>query len=96
MPAATKSSSKTRTRMTKWPAYFPEQCPPADARNDNVQVFRLVDGTPLSAEDFRPTIVEQPHRAFEADKLCAACGVRRLSVSQRPGCDQEAGALQTA
>ncbi len=75
MLAAIKSSLETTTRMTKWPAYFPEQCPPADARNDNVQVFRLVDGTPLSAEDFRPTIVEQPHRPFQPEKLCAACGV---------------------
>lgn len=61
--------------MSKWPEYFPEQCPPAEARYDNVQVFRLVDGVPLSAEDFRPTVIEWPHRAFGADKLCAACGV---------------------
>lgn len=75
MLAATQSSSEKRTRMNKWPNYFPEQCPPVDARNDNIQVFRLVDGAPLSAKDFRPTVIEQPHRAFEADKLCAACGV---------------------
>lgn len=61
--------------MNKWPEYFPEQCPPAEARNDNVQVFRLVDGTPLSAEDFRPAVIEHPHRPFGSDKLCVACGV---------------------
>jgi hypothetical protein len=61
--------------MSKWPDYFPDQCPPAEARNDNVQVFRLVDGAPLSAEDFLPTFIEQPHRPFDADKFCAACGV---------------------
>jgi hypothetical protein len=75
MRVATKSSSKTRIRMTNWPDYFPEQCPPGKARNDNVQVFRLVSGTPLSAEDFHPTIIESPHRPFEPENLCAACGV---------------------
>jgi hypothetical protein len=53
--------------MTKWPIYYPEQCPPAAARNDNIQVFRLIGGLPLSAEDFRPTIVEHPHRPFETE-----------------------------
>lgn len=72
---ATAPRPKTRGRMTQWPSYFPDQCPPADARNDNVQVFRLVTGTPLSAEDFLPTIAEQPHRDFDVSKLCAACGV---------------------
>ena len=61
--------------MSTWPAYFPEQCPPLQARIDNIQVYRLVDSTPLTANDFLPTVVEHPHRPFPADKLCAACGV---------------------
>jgi hypothetical protein len=61
--------------MTTWPNYFPKQCPPADARKDNVLVFRLVDNMPPSANDFLPTILEQPHRAFDPEELCAACSV---------------------
>ena len=61
--------------MDSWPEYFPRECPPADARRDDIEVFRLVDGSPPSASDFRPTIVEYPHRKFEGADYCAACGV---------------------
>lgn len=61
--------------MDSWPDYFPHECPPAEARRDNVEVFRLVAGTPPSQADFMPTIVEFPHRDFTSDQCCAACGV---------------------
>lgn len=61
--------------MNSWPEYFPRECPPADARRDNIEVFRLVDVSPPSPADFRPTKVEYPHRKFESDKCCSACGV---------------------
>lgn len=61
--------------MDSWPEYFPRECPPVDARRDNIEVFRLVDGCPPSTADFRPTLVEYPHRNFEGEKRCAACGV---------------------
>lgn len=58
-----------------WPDHFPEQCPPLAARRDNIQVFRLVNQTPPTAEDFLPTDKEWPHRSFPKEALCAACGV---------------------
>ena len=58
-----------------WPEYFPEQCPPPNARRENVQVYRLVGNSPTTAEDFQPTIVEFPHREFTSHQICMACGV---------------------
>lgn len=58
-----------------WPDYFPDQCPPAEARRDTIQVYRLVGSSPPTVHDFLPTVVEAPHRQFPADKLCLACGV---------------------
>jgi hypothetical protein len=58
-----------------WPDYFPKQCPPAEARSDTIEVYRLVDHDPPTADDFRPIRIEAPHRPFSADQLCLACGV---------------------
>lgn len=58
-----------------WPEYFPEQCPPVDARKDKLTVFRLVANIPPTQLDFLPTIKESPHRKFSAEVLCNACGV---------------------
>ncbi|WP_380187815.1 hypothetical protein [Iodobacter arcticus] len=55
--------------------FLPEQCPPSDARQDNLKVFRLVANCPPNANDFLPTKVESPHRKFTIDELCMACGV---------------------
>lgn len=58
-----------------WPDYFPEQCPPVEARNEELRVFRLVSQNPPTKEDFLPTTIEQPHRDFDAKDFCFACGV---------------------
>jgi hypothetical protein len=58
-----------------WPEYFPDQCPPSDARQDELSVFRLVTNCPPTANDFLPTIIESPHRRFSGEELCLACGV---------------------
>ena len=58
-----------------WPDYFPKQCPPADARQDELTVFRLVSNCPPVREDFLPTVIEYPHRDFSEDQICLACGV---------------------
>lgn len=58
-----------------WPEYFPEQCPPAEARVDDLRVFRLVVNRPPTNQDFLPTLIEHPHRVFNASVLCLACGV---------------------
>lgn len=58
-----------------WPDYFPEQCPPSEARVDELRVFRLVSNNPPIPSDFLPTLIEQPHREFNRENLCYACGV---------------------
>lgn len=54
-----------------------EPCPPGNARNDEVVVYRLVSGSPPTKEDFLPTCMDEgfPHREFPPEKLCIAQGV---------------------
>lgn len=61
--------------MAAWPSYFPVECPPADARKDDVWVYRLVSNLPPSLNDFLPAKIEQPERQFKPNEICAACGV---------------------
>ena len=61
--------------MAAWPSYFPVECPPADARKDDVWVYRLVANVPPSLNDFLPAKIEQPERQFKPNEICAACGV---------------------
>lgn len=58
-----------------WPANYPDKCPPDDARQDEISVYRLVSNTPPTVEDFKATIEEQPHRPFTSDQICMAHGV---------------------
>ena len=62
-----------------WPQFFPPECPPADSQDLEVTVFRLVRSLPPTIEDFKPVLVEYPHRNFSPDKLCMACGVSVFS-----------------
>lgn len=57
-----------------WSEYYPEDCPPDEARSDEVEAYRLVEQFPPNADDFLPTIIEFPHRKFEPEVLCNACG----------------------
>lgn len=58
-----------------WPHYFPDQCPPPAARAEELRAYRLVDQAPPTRADFLPLVVEQPHRKFDPQLLCYACGV---------------------
>jgi hypothetical protein len=58
-----------------WFDDFPKQCPPSDARQDTLEVFRLVSNIPPTEDDFRPNIREFPHQPFRDDVLCYAHGV---------------------
>lgn len=58
-----------------WFDDFPKQCPPSDARQDTLDVFRLVSNIPPKADDFLSNIKESPHRPFSSDVLCNAHGV---------------------
>jgi len=58
-----------------WSEYYPEDCPPDEARHDQTEAYRLTNQFPPNAEDFLPTIVESPpHRKFNDEDLCNACG----------------------
>lgn len=57
-----------------WPEDFPEQCPPADARNDELHVYRMVKNSPPVKEDFLSTKKEYPHRPFPPKDECNSCG----------------------
>ena len=61
--------------MRMWPDYFPDRCPPSDARTDSIEAFRLVGSAPPAPVDFLPLLIEAPHRGFTPEKLCMACGV---------------------
>lgn len=61
--------------QTIWPSYYPPQCPPAEARSDQLQAFRLVGNTTPAQADFSPSIIETPHRSFPEKLMCQACGV---------------------
>lgn len=61
--------------MAMWYENFPAECPPTEARADNVLVYRLVNSVLPEASDFLPTKAEQPERNFKPDEACAACGV---------------------
>lgn len=50
-------------------------CPPTNARNDEVVVYRLVSGNPPIKNDFLPTYIEYPHRHFKPEEFCVAQGV---------------------
>lgn len=58
-----------------WPSYFPRQCPPAKARQDSLEVFRLVAHDPPEATDFQPNQIVRPNRNFKPEDLCNACGI---------------------
>ena len=56
-----------------WPEYYPENCPPNEARKETLEVYRLVDNNPPVKKDFLPSIIEYPNRQFP--DICLACGV---------------------
>ena len=56
-----------------WPNYFPDDCPPEDAKEKNICVYRLVNHNPPTSEDFLSTYELQPGRRF--NNLSLACGI---------------------
>ncbi|MFZ4662515.1 MAG: hypothetical protein ACOYNY_36240 [Caldilineaceae bacterium] len=59
----------------KWPSYFPNHCPPEDAKPAVATVYMLVS-SPLSPLDFRPLHEREPGQQFSSpDLLCQAHGL---------------------
>lgn len=60
--------------MIEWPGFFPNNCPPDDAKDTDSLVFRLVSGPTFTKSDFRSYRETHPNRNF--GKLeCQACGL---------------------
>lgn len=51
-----------RTTKLQWPDYYPENCPPKEAKPASGKVYRLVKHNPPQAEDFLSTWEEFPGR----------------------------------
>lgn len=45
-----------------WPSFFPQQCPPADAKDASGEVFRFVSSDPPSARDFESWAQSNPKK----------------------------------
>ena len=58
----------------KWPAHFPENCPPVDSEPASGYVYRLIEGTIPDEMDFKPYRELSPDRNFAASE-CQACGL---------------------
>ena len=46
----------------EWPDYYPENCPPAEAKPASGTVYRLVVHDPAQEEDFKTSFEENPRR----------------------------------
>ena len=51
-----------RTTELEWPDFYPENCPPAEAKPASGTFYRLVKHNPPQAEDFLSTWEEFPGR----------------------------------
>ncbi len=66
-----------RNTELKWPDYYPEDCPPEDAKPTSGIVYRLVKQDPVQQEEFIPLIIENSKR-FENKpnaQICIGCGI---------------------
>jgi len=56
----------------EWPSFFPPQCPPTEAVDASVEVFRLVSSNPPAASDFESYAEMYPNK-WEGN--CEASGL---------------------
>jgi hypothetical protein len=57
-----------------WPSFFPSECPPANAEDASVEVFRIVSSNPPTVTDF------QSHAQTNPKKYGGKCKPSGLSV----------------
>lgn len=60
----------------KFPAHFPEQCPPEMASDAEGELFRFVDNSPPKASDFFS--YHLLGKKYDEAKHCEACGLSVL------------------
>ncbi|WP_036546736.1 hypothetical protein [Nitrincola lacisaponensis] len=60
-----------------WKYTLPTQCPPKEARNDEIELYRLVENSPPTSSDFVPLAVElkTPHQKFDEFMNCCSHGL---------------------
>lgn len=63
-----------RHSFMQWPDYYPEDCPPENARPASGVVYRLIRQSHPTSKDFRSHRETQPHRTFDVPE-CIACGL---------------------
>jgi len=56
-----------------WPSFFPSECPPSEAKDASVEVFRLVASDPPTTKDFESYAQTRP-------KYVGNCKASGLSV----------------
>lgn len=71
--------------MNDWPEWFPDACPPAEARDAEGHFYRLVDGVEILESDFWSHEQEylagkRPRRSWSSGKLCdfVSCSIFAL------------------
>lgn len=63
--------------MTSWFEELPEQCPEADAKSPNGEIYyRLIESEKISCQDFWSHRKIWPHRAFKTSE----CRARSVSI----------------
>lgn len=62
----------------QWPDYFPDNCPPDNAREASGEVYRLVDNNPPTPEDFQSWREQHPNE--QCPKSVTECQASGLSV----------------
>jgi len=63
-------------RLMTFPAHYPDECPPGDARDADGELFRFVRNQPPQSSDFVP--VYPGNTVIDADMRCQACGLSVL------------------
>jgi hypothetical protein len=60
----------------EWAQHFPEDCPPRDAVEKSIIVYRFLEGDRIQELDFLTVRDKMPNRRFpEAEKECRACSL---------------------
>lgn len=53
----------------KFPSYFPENCPPSDAKHEELIVFRMGKNNPAEESDFYPHVIVFPEKFKNTNNL---------------------------
>lgn len=59
--------------FSAWPVHFPVACPPQEAQPDNLEAYRIIDGSVATPQDFESHVAAG--KPFNANEHCRACGI---------------------